>query len=196
MTKPICHMRFLVLAALMGLGIGPARRSGALHLVIVMEGRNIRLQPQVNGLRDGLEEFKYVEGKNLNWQRIDGGTSEDLRANLKAMLQRQRVDVLVTLGTTETRVAIEGAPNIPTVFLPAADPVKSGFVRSLANPGTNITGMTFFTGAENMGKQLEVFKQVVPSLEKVGVLLDAQSKSSAFSESWKRFTAVARGLRL
>jgi putative ABC transport system substrate-binding protein len=160
-----------------------------------MEGRNIRLQPQVNGLRDGLEELKYIEGENLNWQRIDG-TSEELRANLKLLLQRQRIDVLVTLGTTETNVAREIAPNIPMVFLPAADPVRSGFVHSLANPGTNLTGLTFFTGSENLGKQLEVFKQVIPSLDKVGVLFDRRLKSSAVNESWNRFAAVASWLRI
>ena len=185
---------FLVLAALMGLGIGPARKPGTLHVVIVMEGRSIRLQPQVNGLRDGLEELKYIEGENLNWQRIDGETSEELRANLKPLLQRQRVDVLVTLGTTETNVAKDIAPNIPMVFLPAADPVKSGFVHSLASPGTNLTGLTFFTDSENLGKQLEVFKQVIPSLDKVGVLFDGRLKSSALGESWNRFAVVASWL--
>jgi putative ABC transport system substrate-binding protein len=189
-----CRKLFLALAAIMGLGIGPAQKPGPLHIVIVMEGRNIRLQPQVNGLRDGLEELKYVERENLNWQRIDGVTGKELRANLEAALQRQRIDVLVTLGTTETAAAKEVAPNVPTVFLPAADPVKSGFVRSLASPGTNLTGLTFFTDAENLGKQLEVFKQVVPSLEKVDVLFDARLKSSAFSESWKRLAVVASWL--
>jgi ABC-type uncharacterized transport system substrate-binding protein len=149
MTKTFCRMIFLALAAMMGLGIGPARKPGTLHVVIVMEGHNIRLQPQVNGLRDGLEELKYVEGESLNWQRIDGGTSEELRANLKSLLQRHWVDVLVTLGTTETNVARDVAPKIPMVFLPAADPVKSGFVHSLASPGTNLTGLTFFTDSEN-----------------------------------------------
>ena len=194
MTTTFCRMVLLALAAMIGLGIGPAEKPNPLHVVIVMEGRNIRLQPQVNGLRDGLEELKYVEGENLNWHRIDGGTNEELRANLKAVLQRQRMDVLVTLGTTETSVAKEVAPNIPTVFLPAVDPVKSGFVRSLASPGTNLTGLTFFTDAENLGKQLEVFKQVVPTLEKVGVLFDARLKSSAFTESWKRLTVIASWL--
>jgi putative ABC transport system substrate-binding protein len=188
-------MLFLTLAAMMGLGIGPAQKPGTLHIVIVMEGRNIRLQPQLNGLRDGLEELKYIEGENLNWQRIDGGTSEELRANLKKLLlQRQRVDVLVTLGTTETNVAKEIAPKIPMVFLPAADPVKSGFVHSLASPGTNLTGLTFFTDSENLGKQLEVFKQIIPSLNKVGVLFDGRSKSAAPSESWNRFAVVASWL--
>jgi ABC-type uncharacterized transport system substrate-binding protein len=193
MTKTFCHMFFLTLAAMIGLGIGPAQKRDTLDVVIVMEGRNIRLQPQVNGLRDGLEELKYVEGENLNWQRIDG-TSEELRANLKLLLQRQRMDVLVTLGTTETNVAREIAPNIPMVFLPAADPVRSGFVHSLASPGTNLTGLTFFTGSENLGKQLEVFKQVVPSLDKVGMLFDSRLKSPALSESWKRLVVVASWL--
>jgi putative tryptophan/tyrosine transport system substrate-binding protein len=195
MTKTFCHMVSLTLAAIMGLGIGPTWKPDPFHVVIVMEGRNIRLQPQINGLRDGLEELKYIEGENLNWQRIDG-TSEELRANLKLLLQRQRMDVLVTLGTTETNVAKEIAPNIPMVFLPAADPVRSGFVHSLASPGTNLTGLTFFTGSENLGKQLEVFKQVVPSLDKVGILFDARLKPSALSESWNRFAVVASWLRI
>jgi hypothetical protein len=86
MTKILCHMVFFSLAAMLALGIGPAQKRDTLDVVIVMEGRNIRLQPQVNGLRDGLEELKYIEGENLNWQRIDG-TSEELRANLKLLLQ-------------------------------------------------------------------------------------------------------------
>jgi putative ABC transport system substrate-binding protein len=185
-------MLFLTLAAMMGLGIGPARKPGPLHVVIVMEGRNIRLQPQVNGLRDGLEELKYIEGENLNWQRIDGGTSEELGANLKSLLQRQQVDVLVTLGTTETNVAKEIAASIPMVFLPAADPVKSGFVRSLASP-TNLTGLTFYR-QRKFGQAVGSFKQVVPSLDKVGMLFDSRLKSPALSESWKRLAVVASWL--
>jgi len=193
-TKTVCCMLLLALAAAMGLGIGPAKKPGPLHVAIVMEGRNIRLQPQVNGLRDGLEELKYIEGENLNWQRIDGGSNEELRGTLKSLLQRQRVDVLVTLGTTETNIAKDIAPSTPMVFLPAADPVKSGFVRSLASPGTNLTGLTFFTDSENLGKQLEVFKQVVPSLDRVGVLFDGRLKSPALGESWKRLAVVASWL--
>jgi putative ABC transport system substrate-binding protein len=162
-------------------------------VVIVMEGATFG-QPQINGLRDGLEELKYVEGENLNWRQVDGATDEELRANLKSLLQIRRFDVIVPLGTTETAVAKEVAPDIPMVFLPAADPVKSGFVHSLASPGTNLTGLTFFTDSENLGKQVEIFKQVVPSLDKVGILFDGRLKSANFSESWKRLTVVASWL--
>ena len=194
MTKTFRRMLFLTLAALAGLGIGPRQPPGARYIVIVMEGRNVRLQPQMNGLRDGLEELKYIDGQNVNLRQVDGETQEELRANLKSLLQIRRFDVIVPLGTTETHVAREVAPNIPTVFLPAADPVKSGFVHSLASPGTNLTGLTFFTDGENLGKQLEVFKQVVPSLNRVGILFDGRLKSAGFGESWKRLVVVASWL--
>jgi putative tryptophan/tyrosine transport system substrate-binding protein len=194
MMKSSCRTVLLVLAALTGLGLGPAPTPGTFRVMVVTEGSNIRLQPQINGLRDGLEELGYAEGENLHWQQVDGGTQEELRANLKSRLEKQPVDVIVALGTTETSVAKEIAPKIPTVFLPAADPVKSGFVRSLASPGTHLTGLSFFMGSESVGKQLEVFKQFVPALRKVGVVFDSRLKSAGLSESWNRLAAVASWL--
>jgi putative ABC transport system substrate-binding protein len=187
-------MSIIALVATMGLGAGPIEKTRILRVVMLMEGHNIRLQPQINGLRDGLEELKYIEGENLNVRQVNGGTNEELRANLKSLLQVRQFDIIVPLGTSETAVAKEVAPNVPMVFLPAADPVKSGFVHSLASPGTNLTGLTFFTDSENLGKQLEVFKQTVPSLNKVGILFDARLKSAVLTESWKRLAVVASWL--
>ena len=191
-------MFFVAVAGMSALALGPVQEPGMGHVVIVMEGRNVRLQPQINGLRDGLEELKYFEGSNLHWQQVHGATQEEVRVNLRALLRRQRFDVMVTLGTSETVVAREVAPEVPLVFLPAADPVKSGFVQSLASPNTNLTGLTFFIGSESVGKQLEVFKQVVPSLRQVGVIFDGRVKSPSSSESWNRLGAVASwlGIRL
>jgi putative ABC transport system substrate-binding protein len=192
--KTFCRLFFLALAGMSGLAVGPVEKPGSGHLATVMEGGKIRLQPQLNGLRDGLEELKYVEGGNLHWHPVDGRSEEEVRANLRSLLIRQRIDVMVALGTAETRVAKQLAPNLPLVFLPAADPIKSGFVRSLASPEANLTGLTFFIGSESAGKQLEVFKQVVPSLRQVGVLFDGRLSSPESSESWDRLAAVASWL--
>ena len=194
MTKMVLRMFIIALAAMMGLGAGPVGKTRILRVVMVMEGHNIRLQPQINGLRDGLEELKYIDGENLNVRQVNGGTAEELRANLKSLLQVRQFDIVVPLGTSETAVAKEVALHLPMVFLPAADPVKSGFVHSLASPGTNLTGLTFFTDNENLGKQLEVFQQTVPSLKKVGILFDARLKSAILTESWKRLAVVATWL--
>jgi ABC-type uncharacterized transport system substrate-binding protein len=194
MTKTVWRSSLIALAAMMGLGAGPVEKTRILRVAMVMEGHNIRLQPQINGLRDGLEELKYIEGENLNVRQVNGGTNEELRANLKSLLQVRQFDIIVPLGTSETAVAKEVAPDIPMIFLPAADPVKAGFVHSLASPGTNLTGLTFFTDSENLGKQLEVFKQIVPSLNKVEILFDSRLKSAVLTESWKRLAVVASWL--
>jgi len=193
-TKIVLRMSIVALVAMMGLGAGPVEKTRKLRVLMVMEGNNLRLQPQINGLHDGLEELKYIEGENLNVRQVNGGTSDELRANLKSLLQVRQFDIIVPLGTSETAVAREVAPDIPMVFLPAADPVKSGFVHSLASPGTNLTGLTFYTDSENLGKQLEVFKQTVPSLNKVGILFDSRLKSAVLTESWKRLAVVASWL--
>lgn len=189
----VYHIVFFALAAMMSLALSPVDK-GIRRLVIVMEGRNIRLQPQMDGLRDGLEELKYVRGENLDWKVVKGGTPDELRSKLKPLIQEQRVDLLVTLGTSETAIAKETAANIPTVFLPAADPIRSGFVRSLARPGTNITGLTSVTDSQSLGKQLEVYKQVVPSLRKLWIVFDDRMKSAVTTDSLNRLAAVTAWL--
>ena len=176
-------------------GAAQSQKSATRHLVIVMEGQNIRVQPQVNGLRNGLEELKYIEGENFTWTQIEGGGSDQLRLKLRSLMERQRIDVLVTLGTIETTVAKEIATKTPIVFLPVPDPVESGFVQSLASPRTNLTGLAFFTGNESMSKQLEVFKQAIPSMRKVWAISDDRLRTTA-GESWTRLKDVAAWLRL
>lgn len=195
MIKTFCRLFFYLLSAFTGLGIGPIKQSEIRRVAIVMEGRMTRIQPQVNGLRDGLEELKYIEGKNLVLNLLQEETPERLRSRLKSEIQQYKVDVIVTLGTAETAIAREATPKIPIVFLPATDPVQSGFVRSLASPGTNLTGLTFFTDSEsNIGKQLEVFSEVVPSLRRVLALTDGREDSRMRSQRQKRLSAVASRL--
>jgi putative tryptophan/tyrosine transport system substrate-binding protein len=196
--KKLWCIGFLSIAGMAGVPAGSAGEFGTRHVVIVMEGKNVRLQPQVDGLRHGLEELKYVRGENLDWKQVEGDTREELGINLKALMRRQQVDLVVALGTTETAVAKEVAPSVPIIFLPAADPIKSGFVQSLARPGSNLTGLTFFTDSQSVGKQLEVFKQIVPSLRKVWAVYDGRLRSGGQGESWQRLAAVASwlGIRL
>ena len=183
----------LVLASLAQLGAGPVQQVPR-HLAIVMEGHTARIQPQEQGLRDGLEELGYIDGKNLVIEKITEDDYERLRASVTSHLQRQRVELLVTLGTAETTAAKEATPKIPIVFLPAEDPVRSGFVNSLAMPGTNLTGLTFYTGFENIGKQLEVFKDVVPSLGRVLTFFDDRDPNR--SKRLKTARSIASRLAL
>ena len=86
-----------------------------------------------------------------------------------AELVRLKVDVIVTAGANSTRAAKEATTTIPIVMAQDPDPVGNGFVASLAQPGGNITGLSRLA-PEISGKRLELLKETVPKLSRVGVL--------------------------
>ncbi len=170
--------------------VGSTASSQTHRLLIVMEGRASRVQPQEQGLRDGLEELGYIEGKNLVTDRINEEGVERLRTSVASYVQKQRVDLIVTLGMAETAAAKNVTTKLPIIFLPVGNPVQSGFVKSLAIPGANITGLTFYTGFENIGKQFEVFTEVVPSMRQVLILSDGRYPSGG--QRLKSITSIAQ----
>jgi ABC-type uncharacterized transport system substrate-binding protein len=133
-------------------------------------------RPQLRGLRDGLRDAGYIEGHNLTLEMPALRTPEELRALARDYV-KQKVNVIVTTGASETRIAKETTQEIPIVFMPTSDPITAGFVKSLPRPGTNLTGVALMRDVDSYGKQLEVFKEAIPSLSKVLVLYDARSEN-------------------
>jgi putative ABC transport system substrate-binding protein len=123
---------------------------------------------QIAGLRAGLKELGYVEGKNIEIEfRWAEGRLERLPA-LAADLVRRGVDVIVTQGTPATRAAKEATTQIPIVTAAVGDAIVTGLVASLAKPGGNVTGSTFFS-SELVAKRIEILKSAMPHLRRVGV---------------------------
>ena len=86
-----------------------------------------------------------------------------------AELVQLKVDILVSSSTGALKAAKEATKTIPIVMITSQDPVATGMVESLARPGANITGVTRLT-QELSGKRLELFKEVVPQISRVGIL--------------------------
>src|SRR4029453_4233408 len=119
-------------------------------------------------LREGLRQFGYVEGQNLAFEfRSAEGRPERL-PELAAELVRLKVDVIVALYVPCALAAKQATRDIPIVIL-AGDPVETGIVPSLARPGGNITGLSLMASAL-AGKSVELFRDMLPSLRRVGVL--------------------------
>jgi putative ABC transport system substrate-binding protein len=139
----------------------------------------------------GLRELGWKPGSNIVVDyRYAEGKLERLPA-LAAELVRIPVDVIVARGLT-IAAARQATAKIPIVMAADPDPVRSGFVASLARPGGNITG--FSTQAlDSEPKQLEFLREALPSLERVAVLTNANSPDR---EDMKRIETVARTLRL
>ncbi|HEX9446289.1 MAG TPA: ABC transporter substrate-binding protein, partial [Candidatus Binatia bacterium] len=126
------------------------------------------LLSRTEAFQQGLRELGYVEGKNIvvEWRSAEGNF--DRLPVLAAELVSLKVDVIVTAGSTPTRPAKEATSTIPIVMAQDSDPVRSGFITSLARPGGNITGLSSMT-PEISGKQLELLKEIVPKLARVAV---------------------------
>src|SRR5262245_18539415 len=126
---------------------------------------------RTEAFRQGLRELGYVEDKNdvIEWRYAEGQL--DHVAALAAELVRLKVDIIVSGGQQVTSSAKQATRTIPIVMAFDDDAVGSGFAASLARPGGNITGLATLS-PEISGKQLELLKEIVPKLSRVGVLGD------------------------
>jgi putative ABC transport system substrate-binding protein len=143
----------------------------------------------------GLRELGYVEGKNIviEWRSAEGKL--DRVPALAAELVRLKVDVIVTANPGSTRSVKEATPTIPIVMAWDNDPVGNGFVAGLARPGGNITGLATLS-PELSGKQLELLKETVRKLSRIGVLGTSTSTTTAASLKEVEPAAAAFGVKL
>jgi putative ABC transport system substrate-binding protein len=144
------------------------------------------------GLREGLSELGYVEGKNLTieWRRY--AQSSDAMRSAAADVVRSRVDLIVAVGTQAARAALSETSTIPIVFV-SGDPVGTGLATSLAHPGANATGLSSQT-TELMAKRLQLLQQIAPRTRRVIMLVNPDSPlHAAVVEETEK---AARTLRL
>jgi putative tryptophan/tyrosine transport system substrate-binding protein len=132
---------------------------------------------RLEGFRQGLHDYGYVEGTSIIVEyRWAEGRYERL-PELAVELVRSNVDLIVTHATPGSLAARRATTSIPIVMALVGDPVASGVVASVARPGANITGQSFFN-AELRAKRIELLKEVLPRLTQVAVLLNADNPAA------------------
>ena len=130
----------------------------------------------------GLRESGYVEGRNVLLDQRYAEETPKLFPALAADLVRLQVDLIFARGPWAVTAATSATRTIPIVGIDLeSDPVANGFVKSLARPGGNVTGM-FLDLAALSGKQLQILKEMNPRLSRVAVLGDPAVNSSQLRE--------------
>ncbi len=132
------------------------------------------ITPLFDIFRQQLKELGYVEGKNLVIEKREAEGQFQRLPILVQELIEFRPDVIVTGASPATAAAQSASSTIPIVMLSVNDPIGSGFVRSLARPGGNITGVANMFG-DTMGKTVEILHSLVPDARKVAVLLSSNA---------------------
>ena len=150
---------------------------------------------RVEPFKQGLRDLKYVDGTNIQVEfRYADGKPGDMGVIL-AELMKLKVDVLVTEGLTATRLAKQLTKEIPIITVTSGDLVSAGIVDSLARPGCNITGLTRFT-RELSGNRLELFKEILPRMSRVGILLARGATTETAAMGFKEYETAASTLKL
>jgi ABC-type uncharacterized transport system substrate-binding protein len=153
-----------------------AQRPNGVPRIGYLSGSSLSVEAdRIEAFRQGLRELGYIEGKNIF---IEWRSGEGKQRAMATELMRLKVDIIVAAGGTEIRAAKEATTTIPIVMIRGGDPVRSGYVASLARPGGNITGLAVLR-PELSGKRLELLKEIVPKLSRVAVFASLGSTESA-----------------
>jgi ABC-type uncharacterized transport system substrate-binding protein len=117
-----------------------------------------------------LRELGWFQGRNIAIEDRWAEGRTERYAEIAAELVRLKVDVIVTAGTLPALAAKQATAVIPVVFASAGDPVGTGLVASLAQPGGNVTGLTN-QGSDTAAKRVELLREVVPNLRRLWAML-------------------------
>src|SRR5207247_138401 len=146
-------------------------------------------------LMQGLRDLGYIEGQNLIVERRFAAGDLQRLDEFAAELVRLRVDLIIAAPTQVTQAAQRATKTIPIVMPVSGDAVGFGLVASLARPGGNVTGLSVL-GPELSNKQVELVKELVPGLIRVGLLWDATSSVGELHLARMKNTAQGLGLQL
>src|SRR5262249_25962016 len=143
-----------------------------------------------------MAELRYTDRRHIRVRPRFAAGNDSLVEGFMAALVRRQVDGIVVTGTRETIAAKRATASIPIVTFLHPDVVGAGLAQSLARPGGNLTGLTTLD-TDLYGKRLELLKQAVPSLRKVGVLVSGRQPSYGRGSPWEQaFQTAARSLRI
>jgi putative tryptophan/tyrosine transport system substrate-binding protein len=151
----------------------------------------------VDAFRQELSKLGWIEGKNITIESRFAEQRTERLPELAADLVRLKVDLIVVPGVQSARAAMKATTTIPVVIASAPDPVGLGLVASLARPGGNVTGLSSLTPELNT-KRLEILKDAIPKLARVGLLWQPRAAGGGGDIQLKelRLAAVALKLKL
>ena len=186
---------FLLIVAVLGGGaIAQAQQSGKIPRIGFLGNSTLALEENLVGpFREGLRNLGYVEGKNILTEYRWAEGKYDRFPALIGELVAQKVEVIVTAGTPASLAVKKAAPSIPLVMIAVGDPIGTGLIESLAQPGGNVTGLTSIA-ADLEGKRIELLREVIPKLSHVAVFWNPASPFQVNSE--KEVQAAARAFKM
>src|SRR5262249_36857892 len=170
------------------------QQTGKVPRIGFLDGSNASgMAVLIDAFRQEMSKLGWIEGKNITIEYRFAEQKNERLPELAADLGRLKVHLIVVKGGTVALAAKRATTTIPIVMVTAGDPVGAGLVASLARPGGNVTGLSSLS--ELGTKRLEILKDAVPKLSRVGLLRQTES-GGAVQLKELRPAAVALKLKL
>jgi putative ABC transport system substrate-binding protein len=168
-----------------------ARAQQAMPVIGFLHFASSAASPRIAAFREGLRDAGYVDGKNVIVD-FRTATNADQFQQVANQLVAAKVDLIVASGSEAVSAAQRATQTIPIVMTTTSDPLGTGFVKSLARPGGNITGLSMLN-PELAGKRLELLREMVSEVSPVMVLWSTTDPPAAisFRETEKAAKSVA-----
>jgi len=154
----------------------------------------VEASARTSAFKEGMRELGYVDGKNITLEFRYADGKFDRLPLLADELVRLKVNAIITAGPSVTGPARRATSRIPIVMTNDSDPVGSGFIASLARPGGNITGLSS-QAQELSSKRLEILKEIVPKLSRVGIVGTSEIPGNAQALRESELAAAALGVQ-
>jgi putative ABC transport system substrate-binding protein len=152
-------------------------------------------QPAGKAFMDGLRENGFIDGKNVAIDYRFAQGLLDRYPHLVADLAQRNVDLIVSSSNEATLALIQATvTTIPIVMINGQDPVGKGFVKSIAHPGGNITGLTMEASSEVATKRLQLLKDALPNAVLIGVLMNPDLDYDG--DQWRMLERAAGSLNM
>jgi putative ABC transport system substrate-binding protein len=170
-----------------------SERVRRIGMLIGYAEKDAETQARLAAFRQGLEHLGWAEGRNvlIDYRFAPANPEQALR--FAKELVALQPEVLVGNSTPATAALLRETHYIPIVFVGVSDPLGSGFVASIARPGSNVTGFDNFEPSLT-GKWLEILKEVAPSITRVAVIFNPKTAPGGGSFFLSAFDPIARSL--
>src|SRR5262249_53664262 len=147
----------------------PSAKIPRIGLMVTGSLESLEARVQLDAFRQGLRQLGYTEGRNIAIEYRGADGRIERFPNLAAELVRLEVDLIFAANTRAALAARQATSTIPIVSAVMGDPVEDGLVASLAQPGGNVTGLTFLA-PELTAKRMQLLKDALPNVSRVAAL--------------------------
>jgi putative ABC transport system substrate-binding protein len=193
-TRYRSEMRWGLLGAVLLLGV-PAATGFAQSLPLLGYAAAKNADPKrLEAFKQGLTELGYVEGRTVQLDYREAVLDAEYQGVMAALLDR-KVRIILAANAPAAVAAAKATSTTPIVMLAVNDPVGLRLVQSLAHPGTNVTGTTMYA-PQLIGERLRILKQLMPGIDKLGMVLNGANPNNAAQLELLRSEAGTLGIEV